>query len=343
MKKYYTALGIILIFAIVLCAVSCGSETNTSHTDATVTNAPGTDTQTTTQTEPPKYTVTFANTSLPAQTLISGSSLAKPSDPSKADHIFDGWYTDDACTSRAVFPMVITDDTTLYANFYSYQTAFEEAREKTIGANVDGYEFDYTLNSSVSYSIIKLNGNTSGNSKYNKNSDTSFYDVHENSGMLFIDGTKYQIRKGTTLQKITENEKGKVTDSKAEEVGSDYLFDSSSFAKALFTYTPGQLKEIKRTSNPNEYELKTSFNFSQALEILGTYIDSDTVKNLIGNVPETDVQTGIYVTFANGQVSKYRYEIHISVKSVQFDLVYNLAFKNPGKAPTISPKSFPGF
>ena len=83
-------------------------------------------------------------------------------------------------------------------------------------------------------------------------------------------------------------------------------------------------------------------NFSQALEMASGYLGNPLVTALISNLPDTNVETGMYVTFNEGKLNKYRYEMHINVSAVKFDLVYNLTFKNIGVAQTITPRSFAG-
>lgn len=288
-----------------------------------------------------KYTVTFANTSMSSVQIEAGKTLAKPADPSKANSMFTGWFLDADFTKEASFPMAINADTTLYAQFYSYQEAFQKARNNTIGNNVAGYEYDYTLQVSVGYMSLTLNGNTTGNSKYNASStDVTFYDAHANSGALFYDGTKYSIKKGRELHEISLDENEVVKKYKISNVGDDYKYDSSSFAKAVFEYDETKLKEIKPTSTANEYQLKTGFNASAGIALVGNYINHPMVEKLIGEVPETNISTGMFVTFSGNKLNSYRYTMGIDVTGIQLNLTYSLTFKNQGAAPTISPKVF---
>ncbi len=289
------------------------------------------------------YTVSYYNAGMSNQTVEEGTVLQQPTDPTKANHIFGGWYVDEAFTTPATFPITVNGNTSLYARFYDYQTAFQNAREKTIGAAVPGYEYDYTTTVTATYSALSalpLSGNTAGNAKYSSTGNVSFYDAHTNSGVLFYDGSKYQIRRGNQLQKISLDENDRLIGYEVEEVGSEYRFDSSSFAKALFDYDASQLKSIEKTSKANEYKLKTSFNASAGVAMASKLLNSAVVKKAVEAIPENQVTTGMYVTFANGAVSSYRYEMQISAASVEFTLVYSLTFKNVGTAKTISPRTF---
>ncbi len=288
-----------------------------------------------------KYTVKFANTDMADVQVEEGKSLQKPSDPTKANCLFVGWYKEATFQTEVSFPLTITSDTTIYANFYSYQDAFKKARENTIGDSVPGYEYDYTLNVSAGYMGAALTGKTEGNSKYAAAStDVSYYDEHVNSGALFYDGSKYQIKKGRELHEISLDEDDNIKKYKITEVGEDYKYDSSSFAKAIFDYSDDKLKSIKPTSKADEYELDVSFNPSQAIELVGNYVNHPMVEKLIGELPETSVANAMYVTFSGDKLNTYRYVMTIDVTGIQFNLTYELTFKNQGKAPTIVPKVF---
>lgn len=288
-----------------------------------------------------KYTVKFANTNMPDVQVEAGKSLQRPADPSKANSVFVGWYKESTFQTEVVFPLVINADTTIYANFYSYQDAFQKARNNTIGDSVAGYEYDYTLNVTAGYMSLNLAGNTVGNSKYVAGStDVSFYDEHVNSGALFYDGSKYQIKKGRELHEISLDENDNVKKYKITEVGEEYKYDSSSYAKAIFEYSDEKLKSIKPTSNPNEYELDVSFNPSQAIALVGNYVNHPMVEKVIGELPDTSVTTAMYVTFSGDKLDTYKYVMGIDVSGIKFDLTYALTFKNQGRAPTIVPRVF---
>jgi hypothetical protein len=188
---------------------------------------------------------------------------------------------------------------------------------------------------------LNLAGNTVGNSKYVAGStDVSFYDEHVNSGALFYDGSKYQIKKGRELHEISLDENDNVKKYKITEVGEEYKYDSSSYAKAIFEYSDEKLKSIKPTSNPNEYELDVSFNPSQAIALVGNYVNHPMVEKVIGDLPDTSVTTAMYVTFSGDKLDTYKYVMGIDVSGIKFDLTYALTFKNQGRAPTIVPRVF---
>lgn len=289
-----------------------------------------------------KVTVVYNGTNMSNVTLDKGATLQMPSDPKKDGYIFGGWYIDSAFTKEVNFPIVVNENTTLYAKFYSYKEAFEQARDKTVGLSIPGFEFDYTVTATATYMGLALNGNTTGNAKYSKNGEINYYDTSVDTGSLFYDGSNYQIRKNNSLQKISFDENEVLRKYEVEEVDESYRFDSSSFAKAVFEYKGDQLKSVSKTNVLDEYELKTSMNVSQAVAIAGNYVNHPIVEKVLGTLPETSIKTGMYVKFSGGLLKTYRYEMHVDVENIKFDLVYNLSFKNVGVAQTITPKVFAG-
>lgn len=291
-----------------------------------------------------KYTVTFVTnggSSISPVTQDYGTSVSKPQNPTKSGYTFLAWYLDSALTEEATFPFTLTKNVTLYAKYTSPKDAFLSARKNTIGDQVPGYEYDYTLNITLGYMSALLTGNTDGNTKYNALSqDVSFNDEHTNSGVLFYDGSKYTFKKGNDLHEVSVDEDGVVKKYNITQVGDDYKYDTSSFAKAIFEYSDDQIKKVEPTATPNEYKLETGFNASKAISLIGNYINHPIVEKLIGQLPETSVQTDMYVSFANDKLISYRYLMDINVTGISLTLIYSLSFKNVGVAPTITPKVF---
>ncbi len=67
-----------------------------------------------------KSTVTFnsnGGTSISAQLINSGATATQPTNPTKTNFIFEGWYSDAALTTSFAFSTAITSNITLYAKF----------------------------------------------------------------------------------------------------------------------------------------------------------------------------------------------------------------------------------
>lgn len=335
MKNFIRIISIVTASVLfIMLLASCGN--TSSNPEITLPSA----TTTTTAAKPTTYTVSFSGADKPPVTVTGGDFISAPTSPEKAEHIFVGWYLDSAFGKKASFPLEINGNTTLYAKFYTYAEAFQSARENTVGASVAGYEYNYKTDLTVSYGVLALKGATTGESIYSTVGDVSFYDKHQNSGALFADGTVYQIRKGNTLQKVSTDKKGNVKSNETEQVDASYKFDSSSFAKALFTYSDGQLVSVSPTANKNEYRLQTTFNASSAIALLGNNLNNPMVEKAIAKLPETAVDTGMYVVFDGEKIGSYRYEMKINSAGIQLNLVYTLTFENVGTAQTIVPESF---
>ena len=74
---------------------------------------------------PVTYTVSFevnGGSAVADQTVTSGTKATKPTDPTKADSMFDGWYQDATFTVAFDFDTAITADTTIYAKWKSSST-----------------------------------------------------------------------------------------------------------------------------------------------------------------------------------------------------------------------------
>ena len=71
-----------------------------------------------------KWTVTVSfnmqghGTAIDSQTIIDGSKVSKPTDPTATGYVFDGWYKEAACTNAWDFDNdTVTENTTLYAKW----------------------------------------------------------------------------------------------------------------------------------------------------------------------------------------------------------------------------------
>ena len=77
-----------------------------------------------------QYTVTFnANghgTAPAAQTVAGGGTITEPTNPTAQDHVFLGWYTDQACTTAFNFSTAINSDITLYAKWNEMDILLED-------------------------------------------------------------------------------------------------------------------------------------------------------------------------------------------------------------------------
>jgi hypothetical protein len=81
---------------------------------------------------------------------------------------------------------------------------------------------------------------------------------------------------------------------------------------------------------------------SKGIALVGNYLNHPIIENLIGTLPETSVNTNLFVTFSDGEIKTYRYIMDINVNNLTFNLEYKLTFKNVGLAQTLNPQQFAG-
>ena len=209
----------------------------------------------------------------------------------------------------------------------------------TIGNNVSGYEYDYSLNMSSTYLGETLSGSVVGNTKYDPSSkNITLYDEHTSNGALSYVGSQYFVVQNNKGQYYSFNENGLVDN--IENVSNDLKYDSRSFAKILFQYEEVDLIEIRPTENDNEYQLLLKDNVSLDTSVLDYYIGHPLIAKLTKEVPVSNISAEIYAKFDVNYMFSYQYSLNINAANIQFDASYNLTFKNPGAAPIINPKDF---
>ncbi len=271
--------------------------------------------------------VIFSGTDLPVEKVSTGYSLLEPTSPEKDGYFFDDWYLDGSYTKKATFPLVVNNDLTLYAKYIDNVTYFNLARAKTI-TDASSFSYSYMTKASalIAGTTYKLEGKTDGSVKYNEKTNVSYLDEHVNSGVLFNDGTLYEYKKGDNVYKINLNEKNEVVKFKFENTPS-FKYESSSFAKSLFSYEDSDIKGLIKVNN-NQYALKTTSNFSSISAVVASDIDNPIVKSIFGvNIPETDANFKQYISFdADGFLKNYTYSFRIDVSKVEFELSYTLNF-----------------
>lgn len=70
------------------------------------------------------YSVSFetnGGTNIPSQSILSGSKINLPPEPTKAGYVFMGWFTDSECTSEYNTNTLVNSNIILYAKFNGYK------------------------------------------------------------------------------------------------------------------------------------------------------------------------------------------------------------------------------
>ena len=85
------------------------------------------------------YTVTFVNvdSTVATQSVTYGEKAIKPADPTRDGFIFDGWYTNKACTDAYDFGTAVSGDVTLYAGWKEVGSYFTVSFDTNGGAAID--------------------------------------------------------------------------------------------------------------------------------------------------------------------------------------------------------------
>ena len=93
-----------------------------------------------------KYVVTFSVDGATSTVEVEeGGKVAKPADPTKEDHIFTGWYSDELCENEYNFDSQVTGSMTLYAGFEEDVSK----KEWTVTFDLNGGTLDANLTQTI--------------------------------------------------------------------------------------------------------------------------------------------------------------------------------------------------
>lgn len=340
-----------LISALVLLSTiglsSCGNIPTTSEptTDESTTNP-------TTSVQPiVNHKVTFetnGGTDMSSVTIYDGDTLAKPNDPTKEDHMFDGWFLDEGLTLKAEFPLSIIEDVTLYASFIDYKTYYLRARDLTVKDQSLGFKYNSNLDVTVGYGTylaptLSVKGTYDGVSTYSKNDELSYLQIIEYKDPLFPDQITNEFIQNTKDTHITLNKHDFVTDVKTEELEEGKKYSYSSYAKSLFEYEDSDIKEVKKDDVGDRYLIESKQGFTSIAESVLNNLNHPIVEIIIGNLPETNSTYKNYVTFSpDGTLKSYTYSFIIEVSKVFINFSYTIDFVEANKAQEITLPTYEG-
>lgn len=324
-KVYFAILP--TLFLLIGCATTTPTATNTSESEEVV-----------------RYTITFESnggSSVSSITADEGASITKPANPSKTDNVFKDWHYDSALTELVTWPITLERNLTLYAKWQNSRDYFLMARDNTIDANQ--FEYDFNLSVLTSYGAIDGPGAIiDGNTKYNSTSNTSFLQSEERSGLLIGDGKVYKVKTGTDLATFKVNKSNKLMSYSIETVSSNFKYDSSSFAKALFEFTSEQITSVPSAAN-QKFEIIFSGSFTGLVDTVLVFLNHPVVDAILQrwvSLPDHDSNLSAYVTFENNLIKTYEYDFTISVVGASLTFHYDLNFTKIGSGVTITPPDF---
>jgi hypothetical protein len=219
---------------------------------------------------------------------------------------------------------------------------FLSARNNT----VNGTQFEYDYNLAITTKVATLDGpsaRTNGNIKYNSTTSNKYLRTDNNSGALLSDGTVYSSLQGTNLETFKVDSVGGLYDHQSESVAANFKYESSSYAKLLFTADTSKITSLtKTTGNYLKYKVTLPTNagiISTGLSVL----NSPFVQRFL-SVPDSSGTVNMYITFdgKNGNIQKYEYDFEITVTAIKINFHYDLTFTKVGSGVTVSPPSFSG-
>ncbi len=293
-----------------------------------------------------QYTITFnanGGSSVSSVVYDDGTQAAKPTDPTKANYIFDGWYYDSALTNKVTWPFEVTESVTLYAKWTELRAYFLTARDATVNSNQ--FEYDFNLNvATIVSSIEGPSATIDGNIQYNESSTPSYLATEYRSGLLIGDGKVYRLKSGTTLDTYKLNADNKLSNYIQETVGTVFKYESSSFAKALFEFNNDQITAVTDIGS-GTYQLQFSGSFTGLIENAMGFLNHPFVNAIISiwvELPTKDANLQSYVTFEDGKIKTYSYDFTISVSLGTLAFHYDLDFTHVGSGVSITAPSFPG-
>lgn len=324
----------VLLTTLLFVLVSCGGSTdsNSTQTSSTSTN------------QVRKMTITFQSnggSSVTAITVDEGSQVSKPKDPTKNDNYFKGWYYDSKLTDPVTWPLTLNENITVYAKWQNSRDFFLESRDATI--NGGQFEYDFNLDVTTTYGPVNGPGAfIDGNVKYNSSSQVSYLQKEVRSGLLLSDVTLYKVKTGDELATFKVNDKGKLIGYDIEQVSSDYKYDTSSFAKALFEFTADQITSVPSSSN-GKFKINFSGAYTGLINSALNFLNHPIVDSILSqwvSLPNHDSNLSAYVTFENEYIKTYEYDFTITVAGATLNFHYDLTFKKVGNGVTITAPDF---
>ena len=136
------------------------------------------------------YNYNYSGSTNSVVELSNGDTLTYPTVPTRSGYAFVGWYTDSSCTTRFNFNETITEDITLYAEWYAMQSTY------TVRAYVDIANYN---TSSSKKSFSNVTSNSTKNYYYFTTYVTGTYTFYANysSGDYYI--SLYNATQGTYI------------------------------------------------------------------------------------------------------------------------------------------------
>ncbi|MCR5013016.1 MAG: InlB B-repeat-containing protein, partial [Lachnospiraceae bacterium] len=264
-----------------------------------------------TQNPPGTYTVTFDpnghGTAPETQTVTSGATASKPSDPTADAYTFGGWYTEKECKNAYDFNTTVTANITLYAKWTqnppgTYTVTFNanghgkapDAQTVTSGEKaeypekptVEGYIFGGWYTEKECNTLYDFTSPVTGN--------ITLYAKWEEDK----DGTKNIKTDGSIPMEVSKEFLGILNQSIPDELkaiikGKDIIFDFFSEAlneNSVSSEVKNEMEKIK------DYNTKKGYTIGQFFDLTLYIKDKNDTSTEYGTISETEGDVEIIVT-----------------------------------------------
>jgi uncharacterized repeat protein (TIGR02543 family) len=179
------------------------------------------------------YTVTFdsnGGSSVTSQTVNSGSTATRPTDPTKTGYTFDNWYSNSGLTTVYNFSTAVTGNITLYAkwNTVTYTVSFESNGGSSVSSQTvnsgstatrptnptrSGYTFDNWYSNSTLTTVYNFSSTVTSNitlyAKWNTVSPTTYTVTFNSNGGSSV--SSQTVNSGSTATRPTNPTKSGYT------------------------------------------------------------------------------------------------------------------------------------
>ena len=136
--------------------------------------------------------ITNGGSAVGPETVKYNSLFTKPTDPTKANHIFKGWYTEAAFTNAYTFNTPATQNITLYAQW-------EEDEKYTLTYNGNGAQGAPPADANAYYANSEATVLPAGNLTYTNHSFTGWNTQADGKGKHYAPGEKLVVTANTVL------------------------------------------------------------------------------------------------------------------------------------------------
>jgi hypothetical protein len=266
-----------------------------------------------------------------------GTLVTRPEDPTHPQNIFFDWFTTPLFENIQQFPIVASENKTVYGQMLTPKEWFIKVRDNTFKNTQYEFEYNYEVNLSIG-GLKGPSGIRNGLVSHNAaNSEAQYYEHNQDTGTFFVDGEEYVVAKNTDKKTYKINNKGKLVGIDSTVMPTNDSFYSTSFAKLLFEYGEDDFDVTRNNTS-------LSINFKSKTAVLGVLtniLNSPLVNSLINGIPSTGTSLEVSVQIANNKITQYHYNFSINASAATLSFAYDLTVLKVGSGVVITLPTFP--